>query len=71
MAQKAMTSDKDSKNPPALDIQPRTERKYTLTKLGYEACRYFDRQDAIHEKPGEFINQALAKRGIDTSWMDE
>lgn len=25
----------------------------------------------LHEQPGEFIDQALKRAGIDTSWMDE
>jgi len=46
MARKAMTQSSDSQNPPALNIPPRKERKFTLTKLGFEACRYFDEQDS-------------------------
>lgn len=68
MARKAMTQSSDSQNPPALPIRPRSERKFTLTKLGFEACRYFDQQDQI--KPLD-AKAALDERGIDTSWMDE
>lgn len=32
------------KNKP-LDIKPREQRKYNLTPLGHEACRWFDQQE--------------------------
>jgi len=65
MARKAMTQSSDSQNPPALSIRPRSERKFTLTKLGFEACRYFDEQDEKQQQPLD------DKRGIDTAWLDD
>ena len=53
MAHKAIRTSSDSSNPVA--IHPRNERIYTLTKLGHEACRYFEQLD----KAVEQIEQAV------------
>jgi len=71
MSRKTMTQSSDSQESNPLSIQPRQERKYTITPLGHKWLAWDKRQENLKEQPGEFINQAEQRRGIDTSWMDE